>query len=145
MLKSEHVTRLLVEKKVVKEALSERIELGEHLLLNKISNKDELAKAKAEWVKWYRYNLHLMLSFFSDISPKRKIEIPCIRGYYYETFEDDVADYRLTVNRSIKKIQDFINNEMDNFQECVEVTYNVEEETQEKSFVVEKYTYELTK
>ncbi|MEW5818809.1 MAG: hypothetical protein AB1782_01340 [Cyanobacteriota bacterium] len=144
MLNSDHSTRLLVEKDVVIDALTERINLGEELLLQKISNKDDLAQAKVDWVKWYRYNLHLMLSFFSDISPKRKIEIPCLRGYYYDTFEEDVSDFRLTVNRSIQKLNEFIKNDISQYQECLEVSYNVQE-SQEKSILVEKYTYEFIK
>lgn len=144
MLESNYQTRLLVKKDDLNKALAERIHLGNELLSRTVETPDELAQAKVDWVKWYRYNLHLMLSFFSDVSAKRKIAIPAIRGYYFESFADDVAEYKLTVDRSIKKLQSFIDNEVDKYQECLESSYNLQD-TENKCVLVESYSYEVNK
>lgn len=141
MLNSQHQTRLLISKNEAITNLNDRIEQGRELFNKKIEKKEELVQAKTDRLKWYRYNLNLMLAIFSDASVKQSIEIPSVRQYNFNSFTEEVNDFRMTVKKSLEKLE-YLLEDIDQYQESIETTYSLKNEGN-KTFMVESHSYEL--
>lgn len=89
--------------------ISSRIEIGKELIQRPLYHKDDLELAQNDFYKWTEYNYELLKKIFADQTKIKNYHgISSFSVSIYDTFQDDTASFRETVQEKLTYLESLL-------------------------------------